>query len=36
VGALLASLTAAVRPHGTIVELGTGAGVVLATKRERL
>ena len=30
VGALLASLAAAVRPHGTIVELGTGAGVGLA------
>jgi predicted O-methyltransferase YrrM len=30
VGALLASLAAAVRPEGTIVELGTGAGVGLA------
>ncbi|MEO8694025.1 MAG: class I SAM-dependent methyltransferase [Acidimicrobiales bacterium] len=30
VGALLASLAAAVRPHGTIVELGTGTGVGLA------
>ena len=30
VGALLASLAAEVRPHGSIVELGTGAGVGLA------
>jgi demethylmenaquinone methyltransferase/2-methoxy-6-polyprenyl-1,4-benzoquinol methylase len=30
VGALLASLAAAVRRHGTIVELGTGTGVGLA------
>lgn len=30
VGALLASLAAAVRPQGTIIELGTGTGVGLA------
>jgi predicted O-methyltransferase YrrM len=30
VGALLAALSAAVRPRGTIVELGTGVGVGLA------